>query len=263
MAKMNIDIKVVSESLGMNPKAFRKLLRTGKIPNSRKDENGRWVFDFEAMPTRESLGINNIIIQNKEKKERKHKEKKEEKFFNPEYLTDNKEHWYGLKVEGGRESEIKSAIEFLNIPEVSEVFVPTQNVIDKNKRKRVQSILTKIVFVKANKLMDIIPRIKEASSRIKGFWMSMPDLKGNKVPALIDEETVTSLKELHERDITEEQIHGFEVNKMVEVTSGPFKHAKGFIKSMNGNIMNIEMDILGRTLPIHISADQLRVIVEE
>lgn len=254
----------VYENLGVNAKGFRKLLRAGKIPGARKDENGRWQFSFEndSLPTKESLGVNENKTPRIPGVPRVKKERSYSSFITPEYITDQKPHWFGLKVDGGREMEVKNSLDLAKIEGVEEVFVPTQVVVKEGK-ERVQHILTKIVFVKSNKVCDLIHQMKNHSSKIKGFWMSMPlDNLGNKVPALIDEETVNSLKELHNRKITDEQIHGLEINKMVEVISGPFKHTKGFIQGINGDIINIEIEILGRTLPIHLPSNQIKVIVE-
>ena len=261
---MEINIKEFSEKLGTEPKKFRKFLRSGKLTQAKK-ENGIWNFNIENLADPFEY-IKNLMHSrtriSKGTSVRAKKEKKEKVFLIPEYLTDGKPHWYGLKVDGGRELEVKESLEFLKINNLLEIFVPTQTVI-KAGIKRIQNILTKIVFIRTAHITDISSVAKHSNSKVRGFWMSMPiDSANNKVPALIDEETVNSLKELHGRVITDEEIHGFEVNKMVEVMSGPFKHTKGFIQAVNGNIISVEMEVFGRPLPMHISSSQLRIIVE-
>lgn len=262
---MDINIKTFSETLGVKAKKFRKFLRSGKLAQAKK-ENGTWTLDTQNIADPYEF-IKNLMnsttraprIPGESRKE-KEKVAKEEK-YKAEDLDEVKSRWFGIKVDGGRELEVKAAIEHSKIDLLEEVFVPTQTVI-KNGAERIQNILTKIVFIKTSHLKEVIPQIKDSSSKIKGFWMSMPDGKGNKQPEVIDIETVDSLKGLHNRTITDEQIHGFEINKQVEVISGPFKNTKGFIQGINGDIINVEMEILGRTLPLHIPSSQLRVIVE-
>lgn len=266
---MEINIHTLSEGLGIDSKSFRKFLRSGNLEDKAKKVDGNWTFDFSNLADPIEYIKNLMRLSAKAPRTPKDpsafknkKEKLQEVFSAPDFINDGLPHWFGVKVDGGREMEVKEAIEHFNIEKVMEVFVPTQKLI-KNGSERIQNILTKIVFVRTNSIMDIIKPIKDVNSKIKGFWMSMPiDKAGNKVPALIDEETVLSLKELHNRTITDEQVHGFEVNKLVEIIEGPFKHQKGFILRVNGDIINIELEILGRTLPLHISSSQLKLIAE-
>lgn len=260
---MEINIKEFSEKLGTDPKRFRRFLRSGKLSTAKKVE-GTWQFDTSQILSDPFEYIKNLMsFRTGIKIPRIKKQEEEVKVLKiPEYITDGKSHWYGIKVDGGREMEVKECIDLLRVEDLVETFVPTQTVIKSNVQ-RTQNILTKIVFIKSPNIMNIIAPIKDCNSKVKGFWMSMPlDKSNNKVPALIDDETVISLKELHGRVITDEEIHGFEVNKMVEVISGPFKHTKGFIQAINGDIIHIEIEMLGRIMPMHIASSQLRIIVE-
>jgi len=260
---MQINVKEFSEKLGTEPKKFRKFLRSGKLTQASKVD-GVWnLNDTELADPIEYIKNLMVTRVRVEGSGRKKGEKVEKIFVLPEYITDKQPHWYGVKVDGGREREVKDALLFFkekfNIGDILEVFVPTQEVV-KNGSKNTRCILTKIVFLKTANIMEVINPVKESNSKVKGFWMSMPDDNGNKVPALIEEETILSLKELDGRTVTDEEINGYEIGREVEVTEGPFKHTKGYIQGVNGDTINVEIVILGRPLPMHISSKQLRLI---
>ncbi len=169
--------------------------------------------------------------------------------FNPNYKHMSANKWYALKVKGGREKEIKDAIEKAILKEnlttyFDQVILPYEKVHTKKKGKKViKKRYLAYAFIsidlegsKKNKKRKERKEIKEVLSDIKGIYgfVGLHGWGDKQEPIPIDPEEISyMLGKAQEIDNVQENINKtYAQGEVVKIIDGPLQGTIGTIKKI-------------------------------
>ena len=171
--------------------------------------------------------------------------------------------WYVLRAISGKESNVKEYIELdmknHHLEEyVSQVLIPTENVIKVQNNKRIamkKNLLPGYVLVEAA-LVGEIPHMLRNTPGVLGF------LGGMDKPSPIRQAEVNRMLGISDGDeeIIEEVIKvDFLVGETVKVTDGPFSNFTGVIEEVNADKqkLKVSVKIFGRVTPLELNFTQV------
>ena len=175
--------------------------------------------------------------------------------------------WYVVRAVSGQENKIKTYIETeisrLGLENfIDQVLVPTQNVVQIRKGKKVQKekvYFPGYIMIKAN-LSGEIPHIIKSITNVIGF---LGETKGGEPIPLRQSEVNRMLGKVDELAISGEQINiPFTIGESVKVIDGPFNGFTGSIDNVNEEKRKLEVmvKIFGRKTPLELSYMQVEKI---
>ena len=168
--------------------------------------------------------------------------------------------WYAVQSYSGHENKVQRLIERRieeegEDPEILEVLVPTQDVMEIRNGKRVQ--VTKRLYpgyVLVN--LDLNERTLHAINNIQGVIKFV----GGKDPQPLREDEVRKILgiETDEDKETQEEVP-FHVGQVVEVTQGPFTDFSGTIQEViaDKGKVKVEVSLFGRPTSVELDFTQL------
>ena len=171
--------------------------------------------------------------------------------------------WYVLRAISGKESNVKEYIE-LDMKNhgygdyVSQVLIPTENVIKVQNNKRIatkKNLLPGYVLVEAA-LVGEIPHMLRNTPGVLGFLGGMDN------PSPIRQAEVNRMLGISvgDEEIVEEVIKvDFLVGETVKVIDGPFSNFTGVIEEVNAEKqkLKVSVKIFGRVTPLELNFTQV------
>ena len=171
--------------------------------------------------------------------------------------------WYVLRAISGKESNVKEYIE-LDMKNhgygeyVSQVLIPTENVIKVQNNKRIamkKNLLPGYVLVEAA-LVGEIPHMLRNTPGVLGF------LGGMDKPTPIRQAEVNRMLGISDGDeeIVEDFVKvDFAIGESVKVTDGPFSNFIGVIEEVNADKqkLKVSVKIFGRVTPLELNFSQV------
>jgi transcriptional antiterminator NusG len=176
--------------------------------------------------------------------------------------------WYAIQTYSGHENKVKKLIDIRigeesgetpEEKEIQEALVPTQEVTEIRKGKRVQVTkrlypgyaLVKMVF--NQRTMHVINNIQGVIKFVGG---------GTERPQPLREDEVAKILGL-EPEVVEEQPEEevpFKVDQVVEVTEGPFKEFSGTVQEVyhDKGKVKVEVSLFGRPTSVELDYTQLK-----
>ncbi len=176
--------------------------------------------------------------------------------------------WYAIQTYSGHENKVKKLIDIRiaeeegDAPEekeIQEALVPTQEVTEIRKGKRVQVtkrlypgyVLVKMVF--GQRTQHVINNIQGVIKFVGG---------GTQRPQPLREDEVAKILGLEPEVIEEEEEEEvpFKVDQVVEVTEGPFKEFSGTVQEVyhDKGKVKVEVSLFGRPTSVELDYTQLR-----
>jgi len=174
-----------------------------------------------------------------------------------------KKRWYVLRAISGKESNVKEYIE-LDMKNhgygeyVSQVLIPTENVVKVQNNKRVESkrnMLPGYVLVECA-LVGEIPHMLRNTPGVLGF------LGGMDKPQPIRQSEVNRMLGIGvegEERVAETVAVDFLVNESVKITEGPFEGFDGIIEKIDLEKMKLTVNVkvFGRVTPLELNFSQV------
>ena len=178
--------------------------------------------------------------------------------------TKEEKKWYVVRAVSGQENKIKAYIENeitrLGLDSfVDQVLVPTENVIQIRKGKKVQKekvYFPGYIMIQAN-LSGEIPHIIKSITNVIGF---LGETKGGEPIPLRQTEVNRMLGKVDELAISVDQISiPFVIGESVKVIDGPFNGFTGSVEKINEEKRKLEVmvKIFGRKTPLELSYMQV------
>jgi transcriptional antiterminator NusG len=174
--------------------------------------------------------------------------------------------WYAIQTYSGHENKVQRLIErkIADEPgetpeekEISEVLVPTQEVMEIKKGKRVQ--VTKRLYpgyILVKMLLD--DRTMHVINNIQGV---IKFVGSGRVPQPLREDEVNKILgvEVEEEEEEKEDIP-FHVGQVVEVTQGPFSDFSGTVQEVypDKGKVKVEVSLFGRPTSVELDYTQLK-----
>ena len=178
--------------------------------------------------------------------------------------TDSK--WYAVQTYSGHENKVQKLIQRRieeeegteETKEIRDVVVPTQEVVEIRKGKRVtvtKRLYPGYVLVS----MDLNQRTMHVVNDIQGV---IKFVGTGKTPQALHEEEINKILGIEvesEDDGTQEEIP-FHVDQVVEVTQGPFSDFSGTIKEIDSEKgkVKVEVSLFGRPTSVELDYTQLK-----
>jgi transcriptional antiterminator NusG len=169
--------------------------------------------------------------------------------------------WYSVSVLSNFEKKvaeaIKEAVEQQGLEdEISEVMVPTEEVIEIRRGKKVQSekrFMPGYVLVKME-MTDRAYHLINAINRVTGFLGP----KGRPLP-MRDDEVARILNQVVEGQERPRSIITFQTGEQVNVTDGPFEGFSGMVEEVDqgSNRLKVSVSIFGRATPVELEFAQV------
>jgi len=169
--------------------------------------------------------------------------------------------WYSVSVLSNFEKKvaeaIKEAVEQQGLDEeISEVMVPTEEVIEIRRGKKVQSekrFMPGYVLVKME-MTDRAYHLINAINRVTGFLGP----KGRPLP-MRDEEVARILNQVVEGQERPRSIITFQTGEQVNVTDGPFEGFSGMVEEVDqgSSRLKVSVSIFGRATPVELEFAQV------
>ena len=169
--------------------------------------------------------------------------------------------WYSVSVLSNFEKkvaeQIKTAVAEANLgDEIDEVLVPTEEVIEVRRGKKVTSerrFMPGYVLVRmemSNKGYHLISAI----NRVTGFLGPM----GKPMP-MRDAEVNQILNRVEEGEIAPRNLIRFDIGEKVKVTDGPFEGFDGMVEEVDEshNRLKVSVSIFGRATPVELEFTQV------
>ena len=170
--------------------------------------------------------------------------------------------WYVLRAISGKEAKVKEYIETEMrlrglTDKVSQVLIPTENVVQVRNGKRVvreKSYLPGYVLVEAELVGDIAFMLRHTPN-VLGF------LGGMENPTPIRQAEVNRIlgRETELQEVPEETALEFTVGEVVKVNTGPFSGFNGVIEEINAERkrLKVMVKIFGRSTPVDLGYMQV------
>jgi transcriptional antiterminator NusG len=169
--------------------------------------------------------------------------------------------WYSVSVLSNFEKKvaeaIKEAVEQQGLEDqISEVMVPTEEVIEIRRGKKVQSekrFMPGYVLVKME-MTDRAYHLINAINRVTGFLGP----KGRPLP-MRDEEVARILNQVVEGQERPRSIITFQTGEQVNVTDGPFEGFSGMVEEVDqgSSRLKVSVSIFGRATPVELEFAQV------
>ena len=170
--------------------------------------------------------------------------------------------WYVLRAISGKEVKVKEYIETEMrlrglTDKVSQVLIPTENVVQVRNGKRVvreKSYLPGYVLVEAELVGDIAFMLRHTPN-VLGFLGGMDN------PTPIRQAEVNRIlgRENELQEVPEEAALEFVVGEVVKVNTGPFSGFNGVIEEINAERkrLKVMVKIFGRSTPVDLGYTQV------
>ncbi|MBR3876626.1 MAG: transcription termination/antitermination factor NusG [Bacteroidaceae bacterium] len=170
--------------------------------------------------------------------------------------------WYVLRAISGKETKVKEYIETEMrlrglTDKVSQVLIPTENVVQVRNGKRVvreKSYLPGYVLVEAELVGDIAFMLRHTPN-VLGF------LGGMENPTPIRQAEVNRIlgRENELQETPEEVALEFAIGEVVKVNTGPFSGFNGVIEEINAERkrLKVMVKIFGRSTPVDLGYTQV------
>ena len=169
--------------------------------------------------------------------------------------------WYSVSVLSNYEKKIAEQIKQAVIDagledEIEEVLVPTEEVLEVRRGKKVTSerrFMPGYVLVRmemSNKGYHLITSI----NRVTGFLG-----RQGKPQAMRDEEVNAILHRVEEGEIAPRNLIRFEIGEQVQVTDGPFEGFSGMVEDVDEahGRLKVTVSIFGRATPVELEFTQV------
>lgn len=169
--------------------------------------------------------------------------------------------WYSVSVLSNFEKKVAEAIRQAVADagledEIEEVLVPTEEVIEVRRGKKVTSerrFMPGYVLVRmemSNRGYHLVNSI----NRVTGFLGQ----QGKPMP-MRDEEVNQILNRVEESDIAPRNLIRFEIGEQVNVTDGPFEGFSGMVEEVDedNNRLKVMVSIFGRATPVELEFTQV------
>ncbi len=170
--------------------------------------------------------------------------------------------WYSVSVFSNFEKKvaenIKEMVEQKNLEdEVSEVLVPTEEVLEIRRGKKVQRerrFMPGYVLVKMDMSEEVYHAIK-GINRVSGFLGA----NGKPTP-LPDAEVARIIDQVEEGGEAPRSLIAFEVGEKVNVTDGPFEGFAGTVEEVDdiSSRLKLTVSIFGRATPVELEFTQVQ-----
>ncbi len=170
--------------------------------------------------------------------------------------------WYSVSVFSNFEKKvaenIKEVIAQKNLQdEISEVLVPTEEVLEIRKGKKIQRerrFMPGYVLVKMDMNEEVYHAIKSIN-RVSGFLGA----QGKPTP-LPDAEVARILNQVEEGIETPRSLIAFDVGEKVSVTDGPFEGFTGSVEEVDeaNSRLKLTVSIFGRATPVELEFTQVQ-----
>ncbi len=169
--------------------------------------------------------------------------------------------WYSVSVLSNFEKKVKEAIEDAVRThgldeEVEQVVVPTEDVIEIRRGKKVQTerrFMPGYVLVRME-LSDKAYHLINSISRVTGFLGP----QGKPTP-MRDSEVARILNQVEEGHERPRSIISFETGETVNVTDGPFEGFSGMVEEVDqdNSRLKVSVSIFGRATPVELEFTQV------
>ena len=170
--------------------------------------------------------------------------------------------WYSVSVFSNFEKKvaenIKEVVEQKNLEnEVSEVLVPTEEVLEIRRGKKVQRerrFMPGYVLVKMDMSEEAYHAIK-GINRVSGFLGA----NGKPTP-LPDAEVARIINQVEEGGEKPRSLIAFEIGEKVNVTDGPFEGFAGTVEEVDdiNSRLKLTVSIFGRATPVELEFTQVQ-----
>ena len=170
--------------------------------------------------------------------------------------------WYSVSVFSNFEKKvaenIKEMVEQKNLEnEVSEVLVPTEEVLEIRRGKKVQRerrFMPGYVLVKMDMSEEAYHAIK-GINRVSGFLGA----SGKPTP-LPDAEVARIIDQVEEGGESPRSLIAFEIGEKVNVTDGPFEGFAGTVEEVDdiNSRLKLTVSIFGRATPVELEFTQVQ-----
>ena len=170
--------------------------------------------------------------------------------------------WYSVSVFSNFEKKvaenIKEVVEQKNLEnEVSEVLVPTEEVLEIRRGKKVQRerrFMPGYVLVKMDMSEEAYHAIK-GINRVSGFLGA----NGKPTP-LPDAEVARIINQVEEGGEPPRSLIAFEIGEKVNVTDGPFEGFAGTVEEVDdiNSRLKLTVSIFGRATPVELEFTQVQ-----
>ena len=170
--------------------------------------------------------------------------------------------WYIVKVLPGKEriltEQFNSDISSGKIKNIIRFICPTEkeNVVVRNKRMlREKVIYSGYLYFESNKKLD--------DDELK--WISLiPNImgmSGSRIPVMMNNGDINRiLKDDTLDEHTESKRLKYKKGERVIITEGPFKTFEGFVSSICGEKVDLEVRIFGRNTPVSLTLYQIKKV---
>ena len=169
--------------------------------------------------------------------------------------------WYSVSVLSNFEKKvaeaIREAVETQNLAEeITEVMVPTEEVIEIRRGKKVQTekrFMPGYVLVRME-LNDRTYHLINSINRVTGFLGPQ-----GKPSPMKDEEVARILNQVVEGQERPRSIITFQTGEQVNVTDGPFEGFAGLVEEVDqsNNRLKVSVSIFGRATPVELEFTQV------
>lgn len=169
--------------------------------------------------------------------------------------------WYSVSVLSNFEKKVAEQIRQAAqdaglIDEIEEVLVPTEEVIEVRRGKKVTSerrFMPGYVLVRAE-MSNRVYHVISAINRVTGFLGPQ-----GKPQALRDEEVNAILNRVEEGQEAPRNLIRFEVGEQVRVTDGPFEGFSGMVEDVDeaSSRLKVTVSIFGRATPVDLEFTQV------
>jgi len=170
--------------------------------------------------------------------------------------------WYSVSVFSNFEKKVAESIKEMVVQnnlenEVSEVLVPTEEVLEIRRGKKVQRerrFMPGYVLVKMDMSEEVYHAIK-GINRVSGFLGA----HGKPTP-LPDAEVARIINQVEEGGDQPRSLIAFEVGEKVNVTDGPFEGFAGSVEEVDdiNSRLKLTVSIFGRATPVELEFTQVQ-----
>ena len=171
--------------------------------------------------------------------------------------------WYTVQTYGSarkvREAILNLVDEYKLEDKISEVIVPTEDVIEvKNGKKKVSERELYSGYVFAKMVMETeIQHLVQSVPKVSGFVG-----EANHPTELAEEDINKILDKVNNRAAPKPKV-GFDTGEMVRITEGPFANFNGVVEEydLEHGLLKLNVSIFGRSTPVDIDYGQVEKII--